>query len=261
MRYIYIVFFALLVSCGSVTQSAATKSAVTIAAPEFHSVRVVRKLPHAADSYTQGLLVKGGKFYESTGEYGRSALRVSDIATGKIERQTKLDDRFFGEGLALYEDRFYQLTWMEGACLIYDARTLKRVGSIPYSGEGWGLVAYGDSLLFSDGTSTVRVVDPTTLKTLRSFTVRDDKGEVALVNELEIIDGKLYANIYMSPVIAVIDIDSGVVERYLDCSALFAQIGNPEAADVLNGIAYDQATGKLYVTGKLWDTIFEIALQ
>lgn len=263
MKLFFLLLFPLMISCGSAApaSTAGTRSRQAIPTPKFSTVKVVDRHAHSTDSYTQGLLVEDGKFYESTGEYGRSKLRVIDIESGKIEREVRLDDRYFGEGLALYKDKLYQLTWMEGACLVYDKKSLKLLQTIAYQGEGWGIVAREDSLIISNGSSVLKVVDPENLRSIRTVTVRDDRGEVGMLNELEMIDGKLYANIYMSPIIAVINPDTGIVERYLDCSALPAQLGNSSGADVFNGIALDESTGKLYLTGKFWDTLFEVEIN
>lgn len=262
MKTLFLLLFPLMISCGSTAPAKKGMTAsAAIAAPKFSTVKVVDRHLHATDSYTQGLLVEDGKFYESTGEYGRSKLRVVDIESGKIEQEVSLADRYFGEGLALYKDKLYQLTWMEGVCFVYDRKTLKLLKTINYQGEGWGIVAREDSLMISNGTAEIHVVDPENLRSIRTMTVRDDRGQVDMLNELEMIDGKLYANIYMSPIIAVIDPDSGIVERYLDCSALPAQLGNSSGADVFNGIALDESTGKLYLTGKFWDTLFEVEIH
>ncbi|MFI3299102.1 MAG: glutaminyl-peptide cyclotransferase [Rikenellaceae bacterium] len=265
MRVFYLIALCFFVGCGggvatnSSSSIATTKTEQkTIEAPNFKSVKVVRKFPHNPSSYTQGLLFADGKMYESTGQYGDSKLMVVDINSGKVEKEVALSGDFFGEGLALLAGKLYQLTWMEGKCFVYDANSLRKLETLSYSGEGWGLVAYGDELLMSDGTSQIKVIDPTTFRVKRSFDVEDNRGKVRYLNELEIIDGKLYANIYCSDLIAVIDIQSGRVLEYLDCTKLVHQIGNKPSADVINGIAYDSLSQKLYLTGKLWDTLFEV---
>ncbi len=256
--------FCLIASCGPTTPSSGTSDSSTKTAEqksksiEFTTAKIIRKLPHATDSYTQGLLVNGGKIYESTGEYGSSTLRRVDIESGKIEAEVKLPKQYFGEGLALYDGKLYQLTWMEGVCFVYDAKTLKQINTLKYNGEGWGLVAYNDKLLLSDGTSTIKVIDPKNLSEISRFDVRDSRGNVKYINELEIIDDMLYANIYTSTLVAVIDPLTGEVKKYIDCTPLAKSIGNATEADVLNGIAYDSVTGKAYMTGKLWDTMFEV---
>lgn len=258
----------LLVSCGNTTASSGSSSTeaqqsepkIKSVKQEFTTAKIIRKLPHSTDAYTQGLLIDGGKMYESTGEYGQSTLRRIDIESGKVEAEVKLANQYFGEGLALLKDKLYQLTWYEGTCFVYNAKTLKQERTIRYSGEGWGLVAYRDNLLLSDGSSTIKVVDPTNFKILSSFDVKDERGKVSYINELEMVDGLLYANIYTSPLVAVINPETGIVVKYIDCTPLMRGIGNAATADVLNGIAFDSVARKLYLTGKLWDTLFEIGL-
>ncbi len=251
-------------SCGTITTAPeptnTTKPATNNNAPKFSTVELKNTYPHNTSSYTQGLLVHEGKLYESTGEYGRSKLRVSNIESGEIEREISLPTQYFGEGLAMYGGKLYQLTWMEEKCFIYDPKTLRQLGTLSYSGEGWGLAAYGDKLLMSNGTSELKLLDPQNFRVIKTIEVRDNRGKVEMLNELEMIDSKLYANIYMSPLIAVIDPESGEVLEYIDCSILGRKIGNSSTADVFNGIAYDSTTSKVYLTGKLWDSLFEVTL-
>ncbi len=273
MRFLTIISTSLMltlvaVGCGTISvsqdnaesNSDSKPTVSTNPAPEFSAVKFTQKYPHNTDSYTQGLLVHEGKLYESTGEYGRSQLRVSDIETGEIEREISLPSQYFGEGLAMVDGKLYQLTWMEEKCFIYDPKSLKQLGTLSYSGEGWGLTTYGDKLLMSDGTSELKLLDPKNLRVERIIEVSDNRGKVEMLNELEIIGSKIYANIYMSPLIAVINPDSGAVERYIDCSELHKNIGNRETADVFNGIAYDSVSSKVYLTGKLWDSLFEVEM-
>ena len=191
-------------------------------------------------------------------------MRKVDLATGRAERTLSLADNYFGEGLALVDDSLlYQLTWQEQRCLVYDKRDFRQVKVFAYSGEGWGLTpdAAGDSLYMSDGSSWIRVLDPADFSQQRRFQVRDHQGEVLLLNELEWIDGKIWANLYLTDRIAVIDPATGHVTHYIDCSALETRIGHRRDTDVFNGIAHDPATGKVYVTGKNWDKLFEIDVK
>lgn len=225
---------------------------------------VVAEYPHDPQAYTQGLLWADGTLYESTGEYGQSSLRRVELTSGKVVKQTKLPDRFFGEGLALVGDSLlYQLTWQEQRCLVYDKQTFRQVGVFAYSGEGWGITpnAAGDSLYMSDGTAWIRVLNPTTFTRLRRFEVRDHQGPVTLLNELEWVNGKLWANIYLTDLIAIIDPMTGWVTHYVDCSALETRITHRRNTDVFNGVAHDLATGRIFVTGKNWDKLFEITLE
>lgn len=250
----------LLVSCGAIAPKPALQTAQseTIAAPKYRSARIVATLPHDKAAYTQGLLVAEGKFYESTGQYGQSSLRRVDITTGRVEKREELARNFFGEGLALDSDgRLYQLTWREGKAFVYDSKTFKKTATYPLAGEGWGVVWHGGELYMSDGTSTIQVLDPLTFKLLRTIEVRTDRGALADLNELEWIEGRIWANVYFTNFIAVINANTGVVEQVIDCSALEKQIENP-LADVFNGIAYDSVAKKVYVTGKNWEKLFQI---
>lgn len=254
----------LLVACGATSPKSATVASSQtaekeiVAAPRFHSAKLVATLPHDDQAYTQGLLIEGGKFYESTGQYGLSSLRRVDPATGRVEKREELPRNFFGEGLALDDKgKLYQLTWREGKAFVYDLKTFKKTATYLISGEGWGVVWHDGVLYVSDGTSTIRVYDPMSFKHLRTIEVRTDRGALADLNELEWVEGRLWANVYFTNFIVAIDPESGVVEEVVDCSALEKQITNP-AADVLNGIAYDSIAKKLYVTGKNWEKIFQI---
>lgn len=247
-------------SSSSSTSGNAASKGVGVAEPEFSTIKILNKFPHSTDGYTQGLLIEDGVMYESTGEYGHSSLRIVDLESGKVEKKIDLEGRYFGEGLAYLDGKLYQLTWMEKRCFVYDAKNLKRLATFDYEGQGWGLVSYGDKLLMSNGSSEIKVIDPKNFRIESTFEVRDNRGKVGNINELEIVNGKLYANLYTSTIVAVIDIETGIVERYIDCSPLYKAIGNRSSADVLNGIAYDSVANKLYMTGKLWDTMFEVGL-
>lgn len=262
MRNLLLSLLFLCVSCGAgVPQKPATTQAQTkVVEPKFLTAKIIATYPHHADAYTQGLLWHDGKFYESLGEYGHSSVRRIDPNTGKVEMEKRNSARDFGEGLALIGESLYQLTWHEGEAFVYDLKTLRQTSTFKYQGEGWGLTSADGLLYMSDGSSTIRIVDPATFRTLRTIEVRDNKGEVDMLNELEWIDGRLWANIYLMPVMAIIDPSTGFVESYVDCTALTRAVGNPSDVDVLNGIAYDSATKRIFVTGKLYDTLFEIAL-
>ncbi len=241
--------------------SSSSEAVSSVPAPKTVVPRIVAEYPHDTKAYTQGLLWADGGLYESTGEYGESSLRKVDLATGKAERMVSLPERYFGEGLALVGDSLlYQLTWQEQRCLVYRKDDFRQVGVFAYSGEGWGLTpnAAGDSLYMSDGSSWVRVLDPADFSQRRRFQVRDDNGAVTEINELEWIGDKLWANLYLTDRIAVIDPATGQVTHYIDCAALQTRIAHRRGTDVLNGIACDPATGRIFVTGKNWDKLFEI---
>lgn len=252
-------------SCGSVgTNSqptgAESASAAKVTKPTIITPTIVAEYPHDPKAYTQGLLIHNGLIYESTGEYGTSTLRSVEIATGKVKQQVALPSELFGEGLALHDGMLYQLTWREGRCRIYKLGDLSLLREINYRGEGWGLTQWDGELYFSDGSNRIFVYDPTTFTRKRVINVRNENGALELLNELEWINGRLWANIYSSDAIAVIDPQTGVVTHYIDCSALRSRLRLTPDTDVLNGIAHDTTTGKTFVTGKNWNLMFEISV-
>lgn len=222
---------------------------------------IVRQLPHDTDAYTQGLVYSAGKIYESTGRLGYSQVRILDAATGAVEANVALPADRFGEGLALLNGKLYQLTWKTQVGYVYDASTLALQDSFNYAGEGWGLTTDGTSLIMSDGTSNLRVLDPGTFDVTREVTVTDDGLPLSQINELEYIDGQLYANIYQSDWIVQIDPNTGEVLDWIDLAGILPADQRTAGIDVLNGIAFDPGTGHLYVTGKLWPSMFEIRLH
>ena len=193
--------------------------------------------------------------------YGESSLRRVRLADGEVLQQVDLESRFFGEGIALLRGRIFQLTWREGTGFIYDLESLEKIGEFTYPGEGWGLTTDGTYLIMSDGSSLLRFLDPETLEPVGTLQVRSSRGEVTLLNELEYINGEIWANIWLSSVICRIDPQSGQVLGWIDLQQLSAaeREGNP-GADVLNGIAWDAEAERIFVTGKLWSRVYEIRL-
>ena len=215
--------------------------------------------PHDSTAFTQGLVVAGGAVYESTGLYGQSTVRRVDLATGEVLASRALGPSFFGEGLAALGDRLYQLTWREGRVFVYDRATLAPLDTLDLAGEAWGLATDGDRLVLSDGSDRLRWLDPVTLATVRELRVRDGRRRVGNLNELEVIDGLVYANVWGSARIAVVDASSGGVVRWLDFTPL--QDRHRRISDaVLNGIAFDPETGRLLITGKLWPSVYAVDL-
>ena len=235
----------------------AIESGQQTAAPEWN-YRVVASYPHDSTAFTQGLLVQGDRLFESTGGYGESTLRVTDLASGRIFRQRSLASNLFGEGLALAGGRLYQLTWKAGLGLMHDSATLEQVGQFSYPGEGWGLAASDQHLVMSDGSAQLRFLDRTDLQELRRVEVYDGGRPVAGLNELEYVQGSLYANVWPTDRIAIINPDSGQVRGWLDLSNLLPLVFRHPRIDVLNGIAYDAEAKRLFVTGKRWPRLFEI---
>ena len=218
-------------------------------------------LPHDPQAFTQGLVLGDGVFYESTGLYGESTVRIVDPATGQVIRSRSLEDGFFGEGLELVGDRLIQLTWREGTAFIWDAETLAPLGTFSYEGEGWGLCAQEDRLVMSDGSSRLTFRDPTTFEPLGGVEVLRSGEPVERINELECVEDLVYANVWQTEEIVVIDPGTGRVVGHIDASSLRGRLGSTDGTDVLNGIAYDPGDGSFYLTGKLWPSIFQVRLS
>lgn len=256
--------FATLVACGgtpkkttSVQGESTTSQRVE---PQFYTYEVVAEYPHSRSSYTQGLQFVDGELWEGTGEYGDSQILRTDIATGKaLQSQANPKDEF-GEGITILGDKIYQLTWTNGKMHIYDRKTLKKVATHTYKGEGWGLTSDGAKLYMSDGTSNIRVLDPESLKVERYIGVTARGESISYLNELEWIEGKIWANIYTTNQIAIINPKDGVVEGVIDLTGILPEKEHDNRTDVLNGIAYDKATKRIFVTGKNWSKLFEIKL-
>jgi len=220
-----------------------------------------RTLPHDAQAYTQGLLVRDGVFFESTGRYGSSELRRVDVATGRVLASHALSEDHFGEGLALVGDRLIQLTWKAGLAFVHDVATLAPVDTLEYEGEGWGLCHDGESLFMSDGSGTLQRRDPDTFDLVERIAVTRDGFSARNLNELECVGYDIYANIYQSDEIVRIDKGTGEITGRLDAYPLSLAAGRPaDPGAVFNGIAHDERTGTFFVTGKLWPAIFEIAI-
>jgi glutamine cyclotransferase len=228
----------------------------------FPDFDVINRFPHDVTAYTQGLVYEGGGvLYESTGLLGRSTVRRVDLPTGRVMAAVALSPDRFGEGLALLNGRLYQLTWKNHVGYVYDAATLARVDSFTYTGEGWGLTTDGTSLIMSDGTDTLRWLNPRTFAVERRVPVRDKGSPLSALNELEWVKGGLFANIYTGDWIVRIDPKTGAITQWIDCHDLLPEKDRKPDTDVLNGIAFDSATGHLLVTGKLWPALFELRLK
>lgn len=226
-------------------------------APVFPA-QIVATVPHDPGAFTQGLLFHGSALYESTGLYGQSSLRRVDPATGRVLSRRALAKPYFGEGLALVGDHLYQLTWREGRVFVSRLSDLAPVRELPLATEGWGACRLGNDLVVSDGSDKLFFYDPETMTLRRTVSVTDDGEPVTRLNELEAIGGMVWANVWGDTRIAVIDPASGRVMAWVDCAALAAGVTKTSSDDVLNGIACDPATGRIWVTGKNWPKIFEI---
>ncbi len=219
--------------------------------------QVVNTFVHDAAAFTQGLTIADGWLYEGTGGYGRSSIRRVALASGRIEHVVTVDRRYFGEGITVFDDRLYQLTWREGRGFVYDLQSLQQIATFRYAGEGWGLTSDGDHLIVSNGTDTLRYFDPADFKLVRDVNVTDGGVPVVRLNELEYINGEIWANIWGEDRIARIDPASGRVITWFDLSGLYPR-DERGTEDVLNGIAWDAATKRVFVTGKHWPRLFEL---
>jgi glutaminyl-peptide cyclotransferase len=229
--------------------------------PIQYRVEVVAEYPHDPEAFTQGLVFSNGTLYEGTGLYGESSVREVVLETGEVVRQLDLAPRYFGEGLTVVGDRLVQLTWQDRVGFVYDLDTFELIDEFAYDTEGWGLTYDGARLIMSDGTATLRFLDPTTFEVVGQVVVVDSRGPVRSLNELEFIDGHVWANIWFAERIVIVDPETGWVVGEVDASGLLAPGERPaDMNGVLNGIAWDEADARLVVTGKLWPKLFEIEL-
>jgi len=226
-----------------------------------YGYQIVNIWAHDPNAFTQGLVFLDGKLLESTGEEGRSSLRKVELDTGRILKKIDVPIPYFAEGIAVLNGKVYQLTWQHQLGFIYDAQTLERVGEFKYEGEGWGLTTDGQSLILSDGSDQLRFLDPASFRVTKTITVVDNKTPVDQLNELEWVQGEIYANVWHDQKIAVINPQTGRVTAWIDLTGLMPQEELQDSEAVLNGIAYDRASSRLFVTGKLWPRIFEIKVK
>ena len=219
---------------------------------------MVNTYPHDASAFTQGLVFANDLLYESTGRYGQSTLREVHPETGKVIRMLKLPNELFGEGLAALEDQLVQLTWRAQVGFVFERTSFRLARAFKYPGEGWGLTFDGKHLIMSDGSATLRYINPSDFSESHRVPVQDDRGPVDNLNELEYVGGEIYANVWKTDRIARINPQTGHVIAWIDLSGLRLLAGPSQTVDVLNGIAYDPARERLFVTGKLWPALFEI---
>lgn len=222
--------------------------------------QLVRSFPHDPEAFTQGLVFLDGVLYESTGLNGRSGIRRVKLETGEVLQIQPLESRYFGEGIAVVGDRIIQLTWQSGVGFVYDRATFERQRTFTYEGEGWGLAYDGTRLIMSDGTATLRFLDPQTLKETGRLQVTDRGKPVGQLNELEIVKGEIVANVFQSLRIVRISPKTGEVLGWIDMRGLLTP-AEASRVDVMNGIAYDAKNDRLFVTGKYWPKIFEVKVR
>jgi len=227
--------------------------------PRNYRYEILKTYPHDSSAYTQGLIYLDGFLYESTGLSGRSSVRKVDIETGRSLQQYAVLPEYFAEGLTGWGSDLIQLTYQTQTGFVYDRATLKLKSSFPYTGEGWGLTHDGKRLIMSDGTSTLRFLDPNSFRETGRIVVRDRGQPVRDLNELEYVKGEVFANVWQTDYVARIDPASGKVNGYIDLRGLLTD-RERESTDVLNGIAYDEAGDRLFITGKLWPRVFEVRI-
>jgi glutaminyl-peptide cyclotransferase len=226
----------------------------------MQSYSIVKTHNHDPTAYTQGLVWNGTGFFESTGQYGQSTLRETTLE-GRVLRSVPVDDKMFAEGLAWLGGKLYQLTWTNNKALVYDAKTFKLEGTRAYKTEGWGLTTDGKNLILSDGSSQIFFLEPSTFAVVRTITVSNAGSEIRQLNELEWVGGEIWANIWQTDLIARIDPKNGRVLAYINLVGLRPQNTQQNFDSVLNGIAHDSKTGRIWVTGKLWDKLYEIKVK
>ena len=247
-----------IVACGS--QPSKSISQPAIVQPVQYTYKVKNTYPHATHCYTQGLQYVDGLMWEGTGEYGSSQVVTYELGQNAPRVELSLPGSEFGEGITLLGGEMFQLTWESNVCHVYDVASRKKLRDHRYPGEGWGLTTDGEKLYMSNGSSTIYRVDPKTFQREGRITVTLRGETLNYINELEWIDGKIWANVYTTNYIVIINPETGVVEGMIDCEGLLSDEDITTRTDVLNGIAYDAATKRIFVTGKRWNKLFEIEI-
>ena len=231
-----------------------------VKAPEEKKIKVEKSFSRTGNPHTQGFVIDNGILYKSSGEYGKSYVHKVDLKSMKSLKRTNLENKYFGEGCAIIGDDLYVLTWMENTMFKFNKHTLELIETIPITTDGWGLTTDGKNLFLSDGTQYIYTLSATDYKILNKVAVVTNNGNLGNINELEWIDGYIYANMFLYEHIAKINPNTGVVETLFDASGLYVPKVKYMGDDVLNGIAYDKKTKKIYITGKKWNKVYEVTL-
>jgi len=266
---IYILLLCCLFSCSKNNHTAIPKTTLNndiqqrsvLNTPKILEWEIVSTIPHDPTAYTQGLIYYDGVLYESTGLEGKSTLRKINLKSGNIEKIISIPDSFFGEGITIFENYIYMLTWQSQLCLVINLETFKIIDTFPYNGQGWGLTNDSTHLIMSDGTNIIKYIEPNQRNVSRTLSVTYNSKAFRNLNELEFVKDKIWSNIYGEDKIAVINPDTGEVEHLLDFSELRKYEEGNYRAEVFNGIAYDAENDIYYLTGKYWKNIFKIKLK
>ena len=257
VRVLLILLSFATLSCDSKPQAELHSETPTGKASTY-GYQMVHVWPHDTGAYSQGLVFHDGKLLESTGLVGHSSLRRVELETGKVLQKVNVPPPFFAEGITLLNGKIYQLTWQDGVGFIYDAWTFEKIGTFKYDGEGWGLTNDGQSLILSDGSAQLRFLDTDKFQVHKTIAVRDGSEPLYEINELEYVQGEIYANVWHADRVARINPQSGMIVGWIDLTGLLARDEVRDEEAVLNGIAYDEKNDRLFVTGKLWPKLFEI---
>jgi len=246
---------------GAASAASGDTSGTVAARTPTYSFDVVQSYPHDPGAFTQGLVWHDDRLFESTGQVGQSDIREVELTSGRVIRKHELEAPHFGEGIALLGDKLFEITWTTGKAFVYDWKTFTRTGQFTYEGEGWGLTTDGTAIIMSNGTSSLAWRDPATFAVQKTITVSDHGTPVSQLIELEWVMGEIWANIWQSEQIARIDPATGNVIGWIDLAGILPSIDRTGKEDVMNGIAYDAARDRLFVTGKLWSKLYEIKLK
>jgi glutamine cyclotransferase len=252
-----------IISCSIIPEYKDDNRTASFKAPPsvpVYTYKIVHTYPHDRSAFTQGLVFENGVIYEGTGLYGKSSLRKVDLESGKVLQIYELPAQYFGEGITVFKDTIIQLTWKSNLGFIYDRGSFELLRDFAYTTEGWGITHDGERLFISDGTSTLHILDPETFSTIGHIEVYDNDIPIDGLNELEYINGQVYANVWQTDKIAIVNPQNGQVAGWIDLSGLLPSQDYSTPVDVLNGIAYDTENNRLFVTGKLWPWLFEIKL-
>ena len=243
------------------TQTISNKTQQATPTLKIYKPKVIRSFPHDSKAYTQGLFIDEGYLYESTGQHGMSSLRKIDITTGNLINKKDIDGKYFSEGITLFQNNIYMLTWQSRKGFIFDKNTFEQKAEFSYFSEGWGITSDNEYIYMSDGSEYLRVINSDGFSVNKTLTIKYNGQNISRLNELEIVGDTIYANLYMYDAIARINKHSGEVFDIIDCSELRSMIGNSQTAEALNGIAYNKDTKTFILTGKNWDTYFEVKFE